>query len=403
MSSLARPHSIFRFVLVLAALAALSSPACLFADNACLFTGNLGIQLPSVQPTTTSSVSFSCRDLGSVTPDRLLLVSPRTTQSGQQLFSVTVDTGSFTRDKGNEFQFDIYVQKVGDSGAERFQIYENPVGIFTDYLASIPITIKAASLLDSATLNAIPIHAEFEGPVFALGGDGKPLEVQLGARSSISIPATSNLNDLQAAIGEVKVVSTSCSRCWLGPITTSYDSTVQPKGSASLNLTLQPNNLYALFESAFSLNPKQSHDVLAVYVTSTPGLGGLPSLPQRIEVPVRFTPSFLYLAFAVILGSLIGFAVRRLIPDAPSSAAAPAAAPPESARFPRWGRDLLLSVATAVVVEFVGLILYNPPNTSITVFGFSLDPTQFAPTLLIAILVAGGPPVVARISQAIKI
>lgn len=132
MSSLARPHSISKSVLLLAALAVLSCPVCLFADNACLFAGNLGIQLPSVQPTTTSSVSFSCRDLGSVTPDRLLLVSPRTTQSGQQLFSVTVDTGSFSRDKGNEFQFDIYVQKVGDSGAERFQIYENPVGIFTD-------------------------------------------------------------------------------------------------------------------------------------------------------------------------------------------------------------------------------------------------------------------------------
>jgi hypothetical protein len=173
-----------------------------------------------------------------------------------------------------------------------------------------------------------------------------------------------------------------------------------------LNLTLQPNNLYALFESAFSVNPNLSHDVLAVYISSTPGQGGQPTLPQRIEVPVRFTPSFIYLVLAVILGSLIGFGVRLLIPvpDSPAGAAAPALNVPIKRRqFPKWAQDLLLSLAIAAIVELLGLVLFNPPNTPAVVYGFSLDPSQFVPTCLMAFLVAGGPPVVSKISQAINI
>ena len=155
-----------------------------------------------------------------------------------------------------------------------------------------------------------------------------------------------------------------------------------------------------MFASAFSLNPNQAHDTLAVYITSTPGQGGL-SVRQQIEVPVRFTPNPFYLALAVLLGSLIGFGIRRLIPPVASCAADPVQ--PSQGRLPQWVRDLLLSIATAAVVEIVGLIVYNPPTTSVVVFGFSLDPTQFAPTLLVAILVAGGPPVVSKIKDAIKI
>jgi hypothetical protein len=63
---------------------------------------------------------------------------------------------------------------------------------------------------------------------------------------------------------------------------------------------------------------------------------------------------------------------------------------------------LLLSVATAGIVELFGLVLFNNTNTSVVVFGFSLDPSQVAPAFLVAILVAGGPPVVSKVSEAIK-
>jgi hypothetical protein len=266
--SLRIQHRISGLTCILTAIAGFLGPSSLFA-------GDLGIQIPAVQPTTASSVSFSVQDFGPVTQDSLRQISPRTVQSDNRTFNVTVDAASFSRDKANDFQFDLYVQKSTDSGAERFHVYEGPVGVFTDYLADIPITIETTPAPDTATLVGIPIHAQYEGPVFSLG-DGAPFKVKLGRSSSNPIPLVSNLTGLQAEINDVKVVSTSCSGCWLGPITATYDSPVQPKSPAWLNLTLQPNNLYALFESAFSLNPNQSHDVLAVSITTTPDQGGLP-------------------------------------------------------------------------------------------------------------------------------
>jgi hypothetical protein len=359
------------------------------------------IQVPSLQPTTTSSVNFTVQDWGSVTGSDLQHLSPQTFQSDQQYFTVNVDTGSFSRDKVNRFQFDLYVQKTSDSGAEHFHVYEDPVGVFVDYIAPVEMSIKSAGIVDSANLTDIPIHAQYEGDIFSRTSGGNPISVELGISSQINIPIVSNLTNLQAGIDAVTISSTTCTKCWQGQLTATYDSTVQPSGPSALILTVQPNTLYALYASAFAVDPHKSQDTLAVYVTSTPGQGGLPSLPQKIEVPVRFSPSFLYLASAVILGSLIGFGVRRLIPATASDADTGTAAP-ATGRFPRWARDLLLSVATAVIVELFGLVLFNNTNTSVVVFGFSLDPSQVAPAFLVAILVAGGPPVVSKVSEAIK-
>ncbi len=347
-------------------------------------------------------MNFTVQDWGPVTNDDLLRLSSQAFQSQQQYFNVDIDTGSFSRDKVNRFQFDLYVQKNGDSGAEHFHLYEDPVGVFVDYLASMEISIKSSAVVDSANLSGIPIHAQYEGNIFSPTGNGTPIAVELGTSSQISIPVVSNLTTLQTSIDAVTVASTTCAKCWQGQLSATYDSTVQPNGSTALILTLQPNTLYALFTSAFAVDPHKSQDTLAVDVTSTPGQGGLPTLPQKIEVPVRFSPSFLYLASAVILGALIGFGIRRLIP-ATLSNTADSSTTPAGGRFPRWVRDLLLSVATAVLVELFGLVLFNSTNTSVVVFGFSLDPTQVAPALLVAILVAGGPPVVSKISEAIKV
>jgi hypothetical protein len=371
--------------------------------TASLCAGQMAIQVPSLQPTTTSSVNFTVQDWGPVTNSDLQHLSPQTFQSQQQLFNLDVDTGSFSRDKVNRFQFDLYVQKSGDSGAEHFHIYEDPVGVFVDYIAPIGISIKSAGNVDSANLADIPIHAQYEGDVFSRTGKGDPIPVELGTSSQINIPIVSNLTNLQASINAVTISSTTCTKCWQGQLTATYDSTVQPSGASALILTVQPNTLYALYASAFAVDPHKSQDILTVYITSTPGQGGLPSLPQKIEIPVRFSPSFLYLASAVILGSLIGFGIRRLIPATAPDAAAGTAAAPATGRFPRWARDLILSIATAVIVEIFGLVLFNNTNTSVVFFGFSLDPSQVAPAFLVAILVAGGPPVVSKISEAIKI
>jgi hypothetical protein len=384
-----------------AALAGLLGPARLYA-------GDFGIQIPAVQPTTASSMSFSIEDWDAVTQDELLRLSPQTSLSNQQRFILGLDLGSFSRDGRNRFQFDLYLQKTGAAGAERFHVTEYPVGVFTDYLASIQITIQSATASDSATLTAIPIHALYEGPLFSLGGDGSPFPVQLGGVSPIAIPMTSNLSDLPVTINQVTVSSTTCKACWLVQPAATSAQTVQPKGSASMILAVQPNTIHALFTSAFAVDPRKAHDTLAVYITGTPGQGGLTSLPQQIDVPVRFTPSFIFLASAVIVGALIGFGIRRLIPMvAPAGGAgAPDAggAAGGSQQGPRGlVRDLVLSIATAAVVEVVGLILFNTTNTSVVVFGFSLDPSQVAPAFLVATLVAGGPPVVARIKDAIKI
>jgi hypothetical protein len=366
-----------------------------------LCAAELPVSILPIQPTSTSGVNFTVQDWGAVTSAQLMHLSSSSAESQGQYFNVDLDTGSFTRDKVNRFQFDLYIQKNSDSGAEQYHVYEDPVGVFTDYVSSITINYKSSGIVDSATLTGIPLHAQFEGPSFSSTGSASPFPVELGSTSSINLPLVSNLPNLQVAVSEASVSSANCKQCWLGTLSATYPSTVQPKGSAPISLTVQPNTLHALFSSAFVVNPHQPHDTLAVYITSTPDQGGLPS-SQEIDVPVRFTPSFLYLASAVILGSLIGFGIRRLIPASDPKTDDSGTAPAEG-RLPRWARDLLLSVATAVLVELFGLVLFNNTNTSVVVFGFSLDPTQVVPALLVAILVAGGPPVASKISEAIKL
>jgi len=80
----------------------------------------------------------------------------------------------------------------------------------------------------------------------------------MGTSSQLNIPIVSNLTNLPASIDAVTIASTTCTKCWQGQLIATYDSTVQPSGPSALILTVQPNTLYALYASAFAVDPHKS-------------------------------------------------------------------------------------------------------------------------------------------------
>jgi hypothetical protein len=147
----------------------------------------------------------------------------------------------------------------------------------------------------------------------------------------------------------------------------------------------------AFAKSLFSLKSSEAHDQLLLSVSSVAEQGGL-IMPQEFSIPVRFTPPALFLLLAVLIGAILGALLHLGI--APAPAAVP---PPKPAII-----QVAIMVFLAVVVWIFALVLYSYTETRVTIFGFTLDPSQIVPAGLIALLAAGGPSVVAKIKEALQ-
>ena len=65
-------------------------------------------------------------------------------------------------------------------------------------------------------------------------------------------------------------------------------------------------------------------------------------------------------------------------------------------------KEIGIAIGMSIVAWFVALVLYSYTQTQITIFGFTFDPSQVMPTIVIGLLAAGGPPVVAKIKEAMS-
>jgi hypothetical protein len=143
---------------------------------------------------------------------------------------------------------------------------------------------------------------------------------------------------------------------------------------------LDVSTFSALWASALKLKGDQPHDNLTFTITYRAGFGGQPR-NQRFVFPVRFTPSFWALILAVAIGLVLGFATSLLL-DKDKRASRDSAF-----------RALGVAIGLSAVAEIFALVL-AAGGSKVVIFGFDLDPRQFLPTVVIAILVSGGPSVV---------
>jgi hypothetical protein len=183
------------------------------------------------------------------------------------------------------------------------------------------------------------------------------------------------------------------------------------QGSTSLIISVRPNTLRAFLGTVFSLNRDVPHDNLLITLSSSSEQGGLPT-PQEFDVPVRFAPTALYLLAAALAGALLGGTLRLLMPlPQPAQPSQPAQPPPPvpppsppvgtKVRILHYLKEYGTSIGLSFVVWLLMLMLYSYVATGVKLFGFDLDPSQLVPAGLITVLVAGGPPVVAKIKEAL--
>jgi hypothetical protein len=353
------------------------------------------LRFDSLPPTKGTSVGFTVAPSGSVSIDTLFGLPIRDAETQDHKYVLTVDTGTFRRDKYSRFSFDAYVRPAPPKKQSNFQKYkvsEDPVGAFSDDTLLVTFHISGSSGQDVGTIR-LPVHSDDGSDNVTIAIPSTPQKVSFSGLSTMELGLTNNLESLHLNVAEVNISSTLCQPCWLPPMSAKPNiNSLAPKKGTSLIVLVRPNMIKALGKSLFSLNPNTAHDSLLISVFSVAEQGGLVT-SQEFKISVRFAPPLLYLLLAVLVGALVGGLVRLAMRPAPYNTAMGSS---------RTGREIFIAIVMAVAAWIFSIALFSYAETRITLLGFSLDPSQVIPAGLIAFLSAGGPQVVARIKGAFK-
>lgn len=341
------------------------------------------LRFDPLAPTKGTSVRYVATGSGTVSSDAVSNLPLQIEETQDHKYVLGIDMSTFQRDKFHRFGFDAYLRSSGGNQKElqKFKIIEQPVGAFLDGFVSAPFFVDGSSGTDSGTIR-LPIHSDDGSDNISVDTPGSPMKVSFSGMSSLEL-GLSNKLDLPVTVLRIDLSSTQCPLCWSSDLSGKPNLTVlRPHSSTSLTLSVHPNTFKALGRSIISLNPNIAHDALLISVASVADDGGLVA-PQEFKLPVRFAPPALYLFATVVVAGLCGALLHLWL-----------APPAEKKR-----RDFLIAFIVAICVWFMTLVLFTL-ETRVTVFGYTLDPTQIIPAGLIGLLAAGGPPLVAKLKDA---
>lgn len=353
----------------------------------------LGLRFDPFPPAKGTSVEFPTADGGMVPAGTIVGLPLRTEETQGHLYTLSVDTQSFGRDKYQRFSFDAYIYTARSKGTfvHKYTVSEDPIGPFPDAISTVTFHITGQAGEDTGAIR-LPVHSNDGSDNLTLALPAT-LKIGLSGPSSSDLGLNNKLDSLHVHLLESHVSSTSCNECWLSLSSKANLDVLAPQNGTSLILQLRPNTIKALGKSALMLNPTVAHDTLLISVASVSDQGGLPT-QQEFRVPVRFAPPALYLVLAVLLGALVGGVLRPWLKDAPVQS-------PQQPPGRLWHvKEVGVSVLIAVVIWIVALVLFSYAETRVVIFGFSFDPSQVLPAGLISLLAAGGPPIIAKLKDA---
>ncbi len=330
------------------------------------------------------TISFAEFPAGQV-PNLFQDVDPVSADTDDHQYRIIVDLKSIKPGRFGTFNADLYVQPTNLPNAElsKFILTGTPVGGFLDSNDYVSVHVLRSGRNSKGSV-AIPLHNT--GQVDLISTDVPILlrDVSLGQVGNSEFKFTNKLENLRLDITDIKV-EPECPKCW--------KRTIQPAPLEAgenqtfvIPVTLEASTFSALWASALKLKSDQSHDNLSFTITYHAGFGGQ-TRTQHFTFPLRFTPSFWALILAVMIGLVLGF-ITSLFLD----------------KEKRSSRDTILkafgvALGLSVVVEILALAL-AASGSKVVVFGFDLDPRQFLPAMVIAILVSGGASVVAAVKSA---
>ena len=241
----------------------------------------------------------------------------------------------------------------------RLSIADGPEPAPVDY-DDVMLPVASAPGLEPAPLVVVQAREQIAG--VSLGGS---TEIQLVLRNP------SKHTSMQVP-GDIVVVA-EANRLWKqDPVISArpFPLTLPPNGSEVVRVTVHPKTMEVIQKSIVPSSSDKPHTALHIKVPYTNTLFQQREGVTELDLPVRFRPSIISLAIALLfgvgLGSLIPLITRK------------------TGTVARWSRATVAAFVAALVLELVGIFLVAN-NSKFMVFSFDLDPWQTLPVLLLGV------------------
>src|SRR5215470_5545538 len=187
-------------------------------------------------PTKGTAVAFTILEAGTVPAAAIAGLPLRSENTQAQIYTLSVDTQSFSRDKFQRFSFDAYVRSAHATGHDivyKYVVSQDPTGQFLDTISPVTFRINGRAGEDTATIR-LPLHSNDGSDNLSLAVPTAPLKVGLSALSSSDLGLTNALESLHVHLVDSQISSTSCSECWLSLSAKPTISVLAPKKGTSL-------------------------------------------------------------------------------------------------------------------------------------------------------------------------
>jgi hypothetical protein len=317
----------------------------------------------------------SCDVEPAPSPESLQQMSQATGTSHYSLFVDITKTSFFY----GSFVYPFYVAKTSSTPQLQmcvFRVQATPSGVFVDQMADVTVHIKneGGEIEDGSV--TVPLHnSSYREPILRAEPPSPFASVSLSGQYPVAVKISNLLHDLPVSLTAIRV-SVDHPTEWQvqpqGRFNLSQAGQLQPGQTldAGVEVNLVPNRWHALGASIFPIAPDKAQETVHLSIDfNTPG-----GIPGTLEVPLtlRFKPSFWNLAFAVVIGALVGSGVGLLFPTGGDRL--------------QWYKAVPIAIALGIIAEVVGMILVNG-NSEFRLLGFELDPYQLLPASLVGVLV----------------
>jgi hypothetical protein len=314
------------------------------------------------------SVRFQPTYVGTVPADRVDLSKFESAVAGQSWLYVDSQRTRLELLGGPAIQYSAYVRTATDSSRlAEWVVRGEARGVFEDQVADVNFELRQEGAPAARGTIKMRIGSS-PPPSDGLLLDRPMLEVPLsgGETPVVLTVRRSHVAFVLRQIGvePVDQVWTTKPR-WV----TSAGDEVSSERKAVLQLETQPSLGRAIEHVLRSGSPQPTGRLIARLDYSTRLFEDRPR-SQQIEIPFRFVPSLLHVAFALVVGSLLG-AVLYLALAWPGLRGA--------------ARRVALGTLGALVLGFVGGLLVTH-NSRFVILGFDLNPLELLPAAVLGIV-----------------
>jgi hypothetical protein len=326
--------------------------------------------------------------------------------SNDNAYEFIVDRQSITFDSWGKYTFNVYaVLQEGQNrgiGILMFYITASPRGAFSDQEDTVKFHLHRGNA-ESVGLVSLPLHSIGTNDLLELVIANPAVQTVKVSRPQLTLKLRSALPDFPLQILDVEVTKEDCPECWRGSLTVPTDlqrgrvgRILANKGQdTELVVNGSLNRWAALLTSSTHFSLSDPHDRLTLRASYAPAEGGRVRT-QDFSIPVRFSPSIWDVIVALVLGWLLGVAIRK--------AGGQADIVPSRNQWKQWKlwTPLATTAAAVVVSEGVLYATVSADSRPLVLFGINVDPTQPLTIFLIALIVSGGPTVTTWFNNVIK-